>query len=324
VQINPKIPGKLSILAEGELGSPRVSANGQVEVWDQVVPTGESIMRWQDGQTQNISNDPHSSIFPVPSRTGDVVAYTQFNSLDLSDPNGRWEIHQWRDGKTSLVAKSDKGNLYDPAVSGDGRVLAWDNDGDGRMVAWNIQRQPVGGPVEDVTSGPNEASDPRLDYFGRRVIFSDGRTGQSQVWIADGHQPPHAVAPSKGTQANASISPLGGMVMYSDDSSGLGQVTRVLGGQSSAVEPAPQQDQWQAAESAFGNHVVWSDIDRTKNPSPMELYVKDGDGPAMQLTDSHGGLNAFPSISENGQVISWLWVDPQNPNHARVYRFERD
>ncbi len=325
VRINPHIAGRLSLLAEGIIGSPKVSGDGRVEVWDQVTPGGEAIMRWQGGQVENISRDPRSAIFPRPSRSGDVVAWTQFSSQDADDPKGRWEIHQWRNGTTSVVAASPTANLFDPAVSGNGRVFAWDNDGNGRMATWNVQRQKIGGPVEDVTRGRHYCVDPVLDYRGRRIVFTNADSGRSQIWMADGHQAPAAVAPSAGFQSSAGVTPFGGTVLFSDTSTGLGQVVQVRPSHPPhEVAPAPKQDQWLAAESATGHHVVWSNIDRTQEPSPMELFVQDGHRPPQQLTQSGGGLNTFPSISDDGRVITWLWVDPDNTSHARVYRFERD
>jgi len=110
MNVNPRIQGRVTMLAEGIVGSPRVSGNGRVVVWDEFVDSNMEIMRYENGRVERLTRDPRPDMLPDLSADGRVVAWTRFSAADTHDPNGTWDVYQWRDGVESPVATGDGQN----------------------------------------------------------------------------------------------------------------------------------------------------------------------------------------------------------------------
>lgn len=115
-----------TVIADGpgnEMG-PRMSDDGRVIVWDDDVDGklgGNNIVKWTDGQVENVTRSERLDMFPEISGNGERIVWRRFENGDsriwLQDQNG--------------VVKpflQSEGDLITPALSGDGvHVVFADN-----------------------------------------------------------------------------------------------------------------------------------------------------------------------------------------------------
>ena len=73
-----------------------------------------------------------------------------------------------------------------------------------------------------------------------------------------------------------------------------------------AVEGVYEKQPQLASETG---EVVYTGYDfRNGRPADTNLFLDRGNGaPAVKLTESNGGRNTFPDLSENGHTLVWVW-----------------
>lgn len=70
-----------------------------------------------------------------------------------------------------------------------------------------------------------------------------------------------------------------------------------------------------------GSTVAWTRRDRRPGqPHEPQIYLKEEDAVTPLTTE---GSNWAPQMSDDGRVMTWLAVDPGDPQTAVIYRFER-
>lgn len=322
MSIIPPTSGRLITLAEGEVGSPRISGNGRVVVWNQVVDGNSEIMKFEDGVVSQVTHDEHPDAFASVSYDGRVVAWSRFSSVDPSDPAGNFDIYQNRDGVESPVA-TGPGNECGPAVSRDGRVIAWDDDGNGKWANFNI-RKWQDGQVTDVTVGRGDREFAFLNGDGSEVYWRDFSTGTAQVWAAGPDGAPRVVLAGEGDAITPQISPDGQVLLWTDNSQGDDDLLIRKDGRVEVVAGERDVDETWARMSATGRQVVWTNIDRRDPDNPqMQILLKDGNE-VSQVSWEDGGMHSMPDISEDGQAMTWLWVDPSHQKPSRICLFQRE
>lgn len=164
---------------EADEFEPRVSADGRsvVYVRDHIrEKTGYDIHRWQDGRSSPVTSGP--DLDRRPFLGGERVFFTRtFRRSDL------WMRDEA--GKLKPLT-SREGGEYEPAASGDGRVVAWsqkDNEKDHFLYVYDTEG---GNPVRLVAQPGVDATGPSLDASGSTVAFTrrDKAQGLTQVCLA--------------------------------------------------------------------------------------------------------------------------------------------
>lgn len=315
--------GKVTVLAEGYVGAPHVSGDGHVIVWDQVVGNNSEIMKFEDGQLTQLTHDQHPSIFPATSQDGHAISFTRWSSTDPQDPNGNWDIHQIRDGAQTAVT-SGPANAYMNDISRDGNVIVWDTDGDGHWGNFNINKWE-NGQIEAVTKGRGDRESPVVDGDGKRIVWREGLPdGESHLWMRDENGKAQQLTSARGNQYQASISPDGSRVLYTHNGGPDDDLMLLAGSQPTTVAGERKIDEGSASMTPDGSQIAWTSFDRRKgNPAEVEIFLKDGDE-VVQLTDRDGGLPTTPSMSDDGKVLAYLWVNPNDLHHSRIVLLERD
>lgn len=147
----------------------------------------------------------HDAIALIESRSGRVLRRLEFPEVVAlhdpgivpgdsavvfagQDPDGRSDLYRasWRGRDVTLERlMHDDWDDQEPAVSPDGRWVAFASDrGDhgGRYALWRLPL--AGGPIERV-SWPEHGDDRQPDYSpdGRWLAFRSTRTGTSELWV---------------------------------------------------------------------------------------------------------------------------------------------
>ena len=317
MKINPQIPGTLTRIAVGNVDGPQVSGDGKTIVYDVFEKDRWHVMRWRDGKTDAITDDPHSDTEVQLDDAGDAIVWSRYSKVPASTDGGHYDVMQWRDGLTSTVAGTPA-DQTDPAISGDGKVLAWTWDDPSKPTGFDIQEQ-IDGKIENVTTGwpvdtePIANRDGSRIFFRRKIQYDDG-----DMWMwdrASGALKQLTDTPWK--ENDPVIDAQGKTLVWSTEASGNDQLLRldVDKGTTTVVAAEPGVNETHAALSADASIIAWQ---RQKPNEAPQIYLQQK-GSTIPLTLD--GWNAFPSMSRDGKVLSWIAIEPDG--NTALYRFER-
>ena len=318
VQINPAIPGTLTRVAVGDVGRPRLSADGTTVVYDQWVNEQWDVMRWCDGKTQALSTDPHHDVDPRVSADGRTVVWSRmFENNDGSTTTFTDDVLQWQDGKTTTVAGSDQDEQM-ATVSGDGKTVAWSYDEPNGAIAFDIQTRKDG-VTTSATTGWQVDIDPLLNddgsrlFFRRKVHLDDG-----DMWLRDETGKERQLTNDPWGEFDPTIDGAGRTLVWADARKGFDILMQcdVDSGKTQAIQAEEHVDNSVPSLSVDGHHLAWARRDRKSGTDP-QIMLSDN-GVVTPLTTE--GWNSWPSISKDGRVISWINVDGKTTS---IYRFER-
>lgn len=318
LKINPALRGKVTTVAEGRVGRPDLSGDGRTVVYQDMVQDTAEIMRWRDGQSEQLTHDRFPDAWAKTNRDGSTVVWCRFSAESPADENGQWDVVRWQDGQAEFVANGP-GNEMSAQVSADGGVVVWDDDGDGTFSQWNIGRWQDG-KGETVTSGPGLKQFPVLSGDGQRLVFRRENEGKSNYWLRDeaGVVKPFLV----GDFSGASLNYDGSLMAYTDHSK-ADEDLFVLSERDMSkrlVAGEREVDETWASLSGDGQTVAWTNFDRRKgNPADTNIVVRRGDQ-QVQVTYDDGGLNAMPKLSEDGNTLLWYWVDKDDSNRRKILK----
>lgn len=315
------VPGRLRLLAEGVVGPPRVSGDGRVIVWHERRDGYDQIMRHADGETVALTDGKLPAVSPDLSGDGSVIVWDQLNAATLDEPGANFDVHQYRDGKISAVAEGPS-NQSNATVSRDGSTVAWDDDGDGRMLHFDIVRSRDG-KTETITNGGYHIV-PLLSGDGKSIFWRDAGSPSQDIWVADEAGTAKPLVATESNQFSPDVSPDGKTLVWTDDASGEQDLLMMRDGKITTVTAEPGVEETWASMSADGNQVVWTDFDfREGDTAKVHVMLKDGETVA-RVDREEQGLNGFPSISDDGRTIAWMWQDSEDMMNRRIYVLERE
>lgn len=315
--------GKVTVLAEGYLGAPKISGDGKTVTWDEVVDDNTELMQFSNGNVFQLTHDGHASMLPAVSADGRVISYTRWSSTDPQDPNGNWDVYALRDGQPSAVASSAANEFFSD-VSRDGKTIVFDCDGDGKGLNWNIGKWRDG-QLEDVTQGKGLREGPVVDGDGNRIVWRDSTTGQSRLVMRDENGQTKLLLHERVDQLKPYITPDGTRVVYTANTGRDDDLRMWNEGQVTAISADGKADETFGTASADGQQVAWTRFDFSHGtPADTEIFLRDGDQDAVQISTQDGGIQAYPSISDDGKTIAWLWVHPTDLNRCKILMLERD
>lgn len=320
--VNPAVKGGVTLLAEGTVGSPRISGNGRVVVWNELVDDNLEIMKYENGTVTRLTTDPRPDMHADLSHDGKVIAWERWSSLDPNDKNGHFDVIQWRDGVESSVA-AGAANEMDARVSRDGKVLVWNDDSLGRWGHWRIMKWE-NGVVEQVSDDGQSAEFPFLTGDGQRIYWRVDGSDTNAIYMRDetGKIAPAVDAPS--WHVTPCVTPDGTKLLWTDDMNGDEDLLMLADGNASVVAGERQVDETWGTMSADGKTVAWTNFDRRGKRdgerADVDVYMKEGEESTRVTID--GGMHSFPSISDDGQRM--VWMNVITPRHVRIWLLERD
>lgn len=325
--IHPGLSGRLTKVAEGNLGSARISGDGSTVVWNEVVDGQLEVMRWHDGRTECLSKDVRSDMHPDVSYDGRSVVWTRYSN---EDPHGAgsWDVVMWKDGAVTQLSQDPRGNELSPRISRDGQVVVWDNDQTGHFGPCRIEKWKDG-EIEQVTEGnPGSSQEfPFLSGDGSRIFWREYGAGNSDIWMRDQNGVTKPVVCTDSQQVTPQISPDGCKLLWTDDAMGDEDVYLTdldNGNHHVCVAGERKVDETWANMSADGRTVAWTNFDRThQQASSVNVFLKKDDQ-VQQVTVEDGGLNSHPSLSDDGSRLLWQWQDSEDTHHSCLYVLERN
>lgn len=313
ISMNPALRGRLTLVAQGEVGSPRVSGDGSTVVWNEFRDGDLEVMRARDGKVEALTDNDVPDMFPEVNRDGSVVAWTRESTRN------NWDIIQFRDGQESVVADGPGNEMYH-AVSDDGRTIVFDDDVNGKWGPWRI-RQWRDGELGTVAEGKGSHEFPQVSGDGSRVVWRRFGARGSDLWMRDGAGTVKPIVAEKGDEIAPALSPDGQWIAYSLEEDLY--LWNMQGGSPQVVAGHPEVEELWPDVSAGGRTVVWSGIDRRPGQEGMQIWLRDADAP-VALTKDFEGLNSAPQISDDGKTIVWMWQDAEDTANRRIYRFDRE
>lgn len=304
------------MIAEGTCGAPALSGDGRTVVFNQLVGGDLEIFRWQDGKTDQLTDNDVPDMHPSVSDDGRVVAWTRKPA-----PGATWDVVQWRDGVESVVADGP-GNELSPEVSGDGSTIAFDDDHDGRWSNWDV-RAWRNGRLEDVTTRPGDQEFPVVNRDGSRIFWRDFTKDQPDIWMRDQRGVNKPIVGTDTHQGPFAVTADGETIVWSDTRDGETDLLRRDRATVTPVANLREVDESTPSISADGRTIAYQSMDfRKGSPADAQIFLNE-DGQKLQVTMSSDGLNVLPSLSDDGKVLTWLWIDSEDTDHRRIYRLER-
>ncbi|MEW6283709.1 MAG: hypothetical protein AB1758_34175 [Candidatus Eremiobacterota bacterium] len=326
--VQPGLQGRLVKVAEGNIGSPRISGDGSTVVWNQMVDGQLEVMRWKNGQVECLSKDPRPDMHADVSDDGDTVVWTR-HSNENPTQGGSWDVVMWKNGELRTIAADPVANEFTCRISRDGNTVVYDSDTNGKWGFWHIEKWRDG-QTERVTEGfPGTSQEfPFVSGDGQRVFWREYAKGDSDIWMRDQNKVIKPVVATDSEQVTPQISPDGCKLVWSDDRLGDSDVLMTdldHGNQVRVVSGERKADETWATMSADGSVVAWTHFDRSdEEQTRVNIYVRRGDEDPTQVTVEDGGLNSWPQVSDDGTRLAWQWQDRENWRNSVLYLLEMD
>jgi Tol biopolymer transport system component len=316
VKVNPAIQGRLTRVATGNVGRPRLSADGSTVVYPRWNGENWDIERNRDGQMEAVSKDPRNDLSPQVSGDGDVVVFSRYNP-ESRDGKGSWDVHRWENGKETPVANSSA-NESDPDISSDGQTVVFTYDDLDKRTGFDIHRCRNGQCEELTTDWPVDTNSQVADggdrvIFRRKVRFDGG-----DLWLSDQSGTVKQLTKDGLAEQRPSFSADGTKLAYSKSLDGENEdifLHNLSNGQLLTIG-APDTNERDPELSADGSVLVFSQ----SGNGVSSIVVRDSEG-SQPLTE--GGFHRSPAVSADGRVVAWVGVDDKDSSHNVIYKFER-
>lgn len=322
MKIHPSLNGKLSILAQGRVSRPRVSGDGSTIVWNQLVGENQEVMGYQDGHVDSLSSDPRFDYDADLSDDGRTIAWSRLMLDEQGEPE-KWDVVLWQDGEERVL--SDRpGNELSVTVSGDGKTIAWDDDVDGRFGGDNIIQWSEDRGIEQITDGTETDLLPKLSEDGSRLAFQRNSSDGRHLWLRDQNGTVKELFRGEGKVLMADISEDGRDFVWTQKRGRELDLYRYN-------EPTNELEHPSALAGVEEKHpcltedgtIVWAARDRRpEGTGQTQLFLQPKGGDSIQITADAQGNSLDPHVSDDGNVLSWTWVDNKDASNRRIYRLE--
>jgi Tol biopolymer transport system component len=275
---------------------------------------------------------PVSSYNPALSGDGRWVAFeTAKGNLNFAKRYGQMsvQVRELRTGRIALASQPGREgtrSAYNPTISGDGRLVAFETYQDPESPASRtdvVVRDMRTGALIRVRppEGAGDASEPRLSADGRRIAFTSlvrsGGHERSEVFVQDLGSGRVRRASRGGEEAwEPVLSRDGGTVAYTAAREGGGSVIviRRLGGSAATViaPPAGSGVAFEPSLSADGRRVAF--VARAGGVRSTQVFVRDVDanGGARLVSRADGpagapaqGSAVHPVLSGDGTTVAF-------------------
>lgn len=304
--------GKLTRIATGNLGRPRLSADGSTVVYTRWNGKDWDIERHRNGEMEAVSKHPGQDTAPYVSDDGEVVVWSR-----MDPESGNWDVMRWQDRQETAVANSPA-NEMEPHISGDGQTVVYTYDDPDKTTGFDIHICDSNGCRELTSGGPVDREALVADN-GKRVIFRRKvRFDGGDLWIHDENGTVKPFTHDGLSEQRTAISGDAKRVAWSKSLDGENEdiYLRDLATGEEHLIGLPDFNERDPILSSDGSLLAFSRSGRGE--SNIILWQ---DGRETAVTD--GGHNSWPDISDDGSVVTWAAVDPEDSSQRVVFKLER-
>lgn len=306
------------VLAQGLVGAPQVSCDGQTVVWHQEVDGNRDIYRYRDGQVDRLSRDPRQDSRPRVNADGSVITWNRFSSAESDDPDGNFDVLLWRAGQESPVAQT-RANEMDPTISPDGRSVSWTSDVDGGATLSVVQAYE-NGEVMNLTE-PSQKNDRPVYAGNQHLIWRQWGAEGSDLVMMDYQGKLTQLTKMPGDEVSHCASQDAQTLYFlrADAARNL-KVCRldVPGGELAVLSEAQPGNQDGPVCSADGKLIAWTGVEPG---SGAQLFLQE-DGVIRPLATGEG-VQGSAAMSAAGDRLVYQRVDPYDANQSQIVLLER-
>ena len=212
---------------------------------------------------------------PATARGRETLAFVDWTFID--------GIYRFESGKPVRGVVTSSSGDFQPALSGDGRRLAFCSGRGGIVDIWVAAAN--GSEAHQLTHGPNQFQcSPRWAPDGHSIVFdSTPKDGQSHLWTIDSDGgAPRQITRSAGNHTMPSWSSDGRWIYFSTERENGRNIWRVNARDGAEQQITQTGSGSYSTESADGNNLLYQSKDDAN--SPLMAMPLNG-GPARQLVD---------------------------------------
>lgn len=312
------LTGRLTRIASGNLGHPRLSADGSTVVYTRWNGDNWDVERVKDGRLEAVSKSPDHDLEPKVSADGDTIVWSRLSSATEERPES-WDVFQWNSGSTTPLANSPA-DEDSPDISHDGKSVVYTFDDVEKTIGFDIHRCHSG-QCSEVTSGGEVDIHPRISGNGERVFFRRKvRFDGGDVWMKDEDGTLKPLTHNPLPELTPVVSKDGKTLAWTesdspDSDSDVVMINTALGTKTVIGESGV--DEQDPALAANGSILAYT---RAEGGRSAVMLRENG------TTENVSGESfaRWPSISEDGKVLVWNAVDPEDPQQTVIYRLDRE
>ena len=219
---------------------------------------------------------------------------------------------------------SDPGLTTKPAISQDGKLVAYasDRSGDDNLDIW--VQQVAGGPPNRLTSNPADDTAPDFSPDGSRIAFLSARDGGGIYVISTLSGEERLVVKSGAWTSPPRFSPDGNWIAYSIGGPVYFSKTYIVSSTGGSPRKFETQIPWTGYPiwSPDGNHLLLVGTDNSSGLTPFDWWVAPAQGGhavktgAMSVIESNGlALLSYPTGAGRGSAAQLAGPASWNANH---------
>ena len=337
-----------SIVKRGQVFQPQVSGNGKVIAWRDLPERGVSAigLKREGEETQLIMADDAAVAKPTLNQDGSVILWEQHSGKIYAD----WDLARLEYGKdkAEIIFDSD-GRDIDADISNDGnKVVIGHMSKDVRTRT--VKMWTKGEGIKNLNPEEDPSGLPEISGDGERVFYlklPPTPRVPNEIWLqeADGSEKPVVYGVPEDDGLSDPDSPDNIPMTNHKKSFDTDQDGNVLAwiqkdgvqdaqvwrwdldkGEKEMVSEAPLAGQVDVSDD--GSTLTWVTKERVRVGDEVKelsrLHWKQGDLEKIVAEDIDG-QNTYPSLSDDGNTLVWMWKNPKYayPNEIRKIEFDQ-
>jgi dipeptidyl aminopeptidase/acylaminoacyl peptidase len=227
--------------------------------------------------------------------TGEVVF-----SADFDGPTRLWIAQVNGTNLRKISRASELAQIYEtePALSPDGRQIAYVSINDGVSSIWIVQSD--GAIATQLTANGANNTRPAWSPDGKRIVFVSDKDGTKDIWMMNSNGSAQVkIIGLAGEENRPSFSPAGDKIVFSETSGDYAvlMVAKADGSDVKALTSTGFQD-W---DPHWGENGIVFSSNRDRSSANWKLWIIQADGSGIRQVGNVVGLSAT-SIS-NGRIL---------------------
>ncbi len=309
---------RYEVIARGNVDNPTMSGDGDVYAWTQRSRPGISEIERlrRGGEPELLTDDHEADKAPVLNHDGTVCAWERHSD------ETNWDIVKKGPGdEEPVMIGQGPGPDWDASISDDGSEIVWGawspNYRERRAMHWE-----EGKGTRSMTEPPTASGLPQISGDGERIFYMRlaPATTSNSIWMAEDNGEKEILyekdPQSRNNRKAFAVSDDGTWISWIEkDGAAPAKLMRwnVQEGRAEEIREAPIISSVDISND--GQTLAWTE---STGSGSSQLWLHD-EGKNVQMTLDATGHNAMPTLSDDGNTLTWLWRHPKylHPNEVR-------